>query len=362
MAEQNLFDKNMEKEYRYKVATLCYTYNHGPFVKTALDGFSMQKTSFPCVSIIVDDASTDETAEIIQNYLEDNFDFTETSVAYKKETEFAHICFARHKNNKSCFFAVLFLKENHHSKRKPKDVYFKEWIDNSKFIAFCEGDDYWTNPNKLQVQVNAMEQHPELDISAHAFKRVHALTGEIVDERLLSKENVVFPIETVIMGEGGFVGTPTVMITQTAWKKKETMPFWKGMDYDYTVQIGGALRGGLLYLKESMVEKRTRVPGSFTDFHREASKREKVEYNERKAKMLLQLDEETGGKYHDTIYARILLNNIRSYNTGKENRHFLVTYHDGYRIVSLKEKIRFVILCYFSWIVLFYRILRNGEN
>lgn len=347
-------------KYKYKVCTECFTYNHGPYIKEALDGFAMQKTNFPVVSVIIDDASTDNTAAVIKRYMEDNFLFNETD-SYIKDSDYGEIMYAKNKNNSNCYFAVIFLKENHYSINKSRDAYIAEWVDNSEYIAFCEGDDYWTVPDKIQIQVEAMEQHPEVDISAHAFKRVHAITGELVDERHLSLNDSIFSIEQVIMGEGGYVGTPTLMLRRSVFNLKEKYLFWKEMDYDYTVQLAGSLRGGLLFLKECMVDKRTRVPGSFTNKDRIANKNEKTAYNHRKIKMLKQFDKETEKKYHPVVYARILLNNIRSYNTAKENRQYLYEFREGLSVLSFNQKFGLYILSYMGGLVSLYRRLRYGK-
>lgn len=146
---------------RYKVYTYCATYNHSKYIKDTLNGFCMQKTDFPFVCAIKDDASTDGEPEIIRQYLEDNFDFTDSSVAYKKETEYGHVFFAQHKDNKNCYFAVVLLKENHYSQKKDVRPYFQEWREGVPYIALCEGDDYWTDSHKLQKQVEYMDKHPE---------------------------------------------------------------------------------------------------------------------------------------------------------------------------------------------------------
>ena len=95
---------------KFKVCCKCFTFNQAKYITEAMNGFTMQQTSFPFVCTIVDDASTDGEQDVIRKYLEDNFDFSEGSVAYHKETDYAHITYAQHKTNKNCYFAVLYLK------------------------------------------------------------------------------------------------------------------------------------------------------------------------------------------------------------------------------------------------------------
>ena len=124
-----------------------------------MNGFCLQNTNFPFVCVIVDDASTDGEPDVIRNYLQLNF-CLENSQTRVEETEDYFFTFARHKDNLNCFFAVYLLKYNHYRK-KDKFQYFREFYNNVKYYALCEGDDYWTDPIKLQKQVEYMEDHPE---------------------------------------------------------------------------------------------------------------------------------------------------------------------------------------------------------
>lgn len=139
------------------VRVSCMTYNHAPYIEDAMNGFCMQETSFPFVCTIVDDASTDGEQEVIKNYLQDHFNLEDDTVVRNEETADYYLTFAQHKTNRNCFFAVVYLKYNHYSITKSKAPYLTEWSKHAKYIAFCEGDDYWLDPNKLKNQVNLME-------------------------------------------------------------------------------------------------------------------------------------------------------------------------------------------------------------
>lgn len=145
----------------FKVVVRCFTFNQSRYIKETMNGFTMQQTNFPYVCCIVDDASTDGEQQVIIEYIKENFDITDSTVAYQKETDYGHVIYARHKVNKNCFFVALLLKENHYSKDKSKMDYLKEWRDICEYEAICEGDDYWIASNKLQQQVNYLENHIE---------------------------------------------------------------------------------------------------------------------------------------------------------------------------------------------------------
>jgi glycosyltransferase involved in cell wall biosynthesis len=148
----------------------CLTYNHAPYIEDAMNGFCMQETTFPFVATIIDDASTDGEQEVIKKYLDDKFDLSENSVSRKWETDDAHFIYAQHKENKNCYFAVVLLKYNFWQLGKDKQPLVKEWRDIAEYIAFCEGDDYWIDREKLEKQINFLEQHPDYSMCFHKAK------------------------------------------------------------------------------------------------------------------------------------------------------------------------------------------------
>lgn len=130
----------------------CTTYNHQAFLEDALKGFVMQQTSFPFVAVVIDDCSTDNTAQILRKY----------------ETEYPEI------------IKAVYLKENYYSQHKPKKPFFEPFDRDATYIALCEGDDYWTDPLKLQKQVDFLETHPDYSL---CFHRVLVQSDLKIDER-----------------------------------------------------------------------------------------------------------------------------------------------------------------------------------
>lgn len=146
----------------FMVSTRCMTYNQEQFIVDTMNGFVAQQITFPALFIIVDDGSTDQTAIKIQQFLNENFDSIST-----ENDSFGKVAHARHKDNKNCFFTVILLNENHYSIKKSKYPYIKPWEKDCKYIAFCEGDDFWTNPHKLQKQVDFLETNPDYNLACH---------------------------------------------------------------------------------------------------------------------------------------------------------------------------------------------------
>lgn len=187
----------------YKVLVRCATYNQSKYICDALNGFVMQQTNFPFIVLVVDDASTDGEQEVIRKYMMEEFDLSDTSVAYEKETEYAYIQYAQHKTNKNCFMVAMFLKENHYSQKKPKLPYLSEWRDNVKYEALCEGDDYWIDPLKLQKQVDFLEKNPDYGLvygRAKEFLQDKGKFGILIGGKAMSFEDIFFkgnPVPTL---------------------------------------------------------------------------------------------------------------------------------------------------------------------
>lgn len=158
----------------FKLCVSCMTFNQSRYIEDAMRGFVMQKTDFPYMAAVVDDASTDGEQEVIKCFLEKEFDMVS---AVQDETEDYVRVVAKHKTNVNCTFVVILLKYNHY-KKKDKTPYFKEWRDNAKYIALCEGDDYWTHPLKLQRQVDFLEEHEEYSLCCHRYRIFNEITKE----------------------------------------------------------------------------------------------------------------------------------------------------------------------------------------
>ncbi len=164
----------MEIGYKYTVATLCNTYNHKRYYQDALRGFLIQKTTFPTVYIIIDDASTDGEQDLLCKWSTDNLDFNEEDACYCKPMHYGRLIYGRYKESLNTFFSILLLSDNHYQSGRMNLMwdYITEWWCNARYNAFCEGDDYWIDPYKLQKQVDILEKHPECTIAFCKVKNV----------------------------------------------------------------------------------------------------------------------------------------------------------------------------------------------
>lgn len=156
------------------VSICCITFMHEKYIEQALDSFLAQETSFPFEIIVRDDCSTDNTINIIENY----------AIKYPKIVK------------------TIFKKENTHSKGiKPFNETFKK--AKGKYIALCEGDDYWIDNLKIQKQFNILESNTDIK-GVHTkisyVDKDNNLLGvsdrvkkgfEIIDYKYLAQQNTI---------------------------------------------------------------------------------------------------------------------------------------------------------------------------
>lgn len=230
---------------QFLVRTICLTYNHELYVEDALRGFALQQTTFPVVSIIIDDASTDHTVDILNRFLKEHFVSDVSKGSFDKETDYGHVTFARHKDNPNCFFAVICLKENHYSKGKSKYPYYKEWA-NTRYVALCEGDDYWIDPYKLQKQVDFMEQHPDYVACFHNARVQYKDRVNLFN----ALEESHYPSTEDIIKRKWFIATPSLLYRNMDLK----YPDWssKVVNGDYLLELLLAKEGRFYYMDDVM--------------------------------------------------------------------------------------------------------------
>lgn len=151
----------MQSRIEYLVHIHCITYNQAHYITDTMNGFAMQQTAFPFIAVIIDDASTDGEQEVIRKYVDEHFDHLPESGFKEWETEDAFWTFAQHAENKNCHIVVVFLKKNLFKDPDKKAEVVKDWCE-AKYFALCEGDDYWTDPLKLQKQIDILEKDESL--------------------------------------------------------------------------------------------------------------------------------------------------------------------------------------------------------
>ena len=284
----------------YKVLVRCMTYNQSIYILDALNGFVMQKTDFPYVCLVVDDASTDGAQEVIKGFL--NRECSMDAAVYS-EIEEADIVIARHKTNQNCTMAVYFLKKNLYGSVKKAEL-IAPWRKNCKYAAICEGDDYWICPEKLQKQVDFLENNKDYSMCCSEAS-VISPNGELDWRRYECSKRV--PPEDMILGGGLFVQTATLLYREDLI---DGYPSFcrKCHVGDYPMKLWGALNGGLYYFREKMATYRFQSDGSWTANSAKMSVESQLPKWKSEILMLEGLNEYSGG-----IYANAFKNRIASY-------------------------------------------------
>lgn len=266
------------------VSVCCTTYNQENYIKDALDGFLKQKTNFRYEIIVQDDASTDNTANIIKEY----------------EIKYPDI------------IKPVYHKENQSSKGiKPSLLTYKK--AQGKYIAFCEGDDYWIDENKLQLQFDYMENNPECTLCFH--------NAQILDmednskqifipywkeyKKYIKKDNKYNVGELELLD---FIPTASFMFrTQNV----QRLPEWFEKCYvgDWPLKLIMASFGYAYYIDKVMSVYRRNARGSLTAKNIKTEKESlqgKLYILERKKEFINWINEFTNYEYKDVFNMRIM--------------------------------------------------------
>ncbi|MBD5583545.1 MAG: glycosyltransferase [Clostridia bacterium] len=207
------------------VVVRCATYNHVAYIRDALESFVAQQTDFPFIVIVHDDASTDGTQEIIKEYV-DKYPYIIKPI-FEKENQYS-----KGNGDVSKIFDAACLATG------------------AKYIALCEGDDYWINSLKLQKQVNFLEIHED-----YGLVHTNALQVNWRD-RFKSKLHIDrdIPVGNVYRNllNGNFIYTPSVLFRTDLLKikKREINPRWY---FDRVLWLCFSKHTKFHYLNEDMV-------------------------------------------------------------------------------------------------------------
>ena len=289
------------EDLKYLIRIDCITFNQASYIEAAMNGFCMQDTNFPFVCTIIDDASTDGEPEVIRRYLAEHFAINDEKTARKEETDDYVMQFAQHKTNKNCFVAVLFLKYNHYSIKKSKLPYLKDWED-TKYVAICEGDDYWIDPLKLQKQFDFMESHPECSMCFHSHQDIYP-DGRVVSIAPKENEEFFYPKQIIAIGNN-IIGTNTIFYRNCYLQEEGRPEFWKTCPVgDIPMRLYFVSKGPVGYINEQMSVYRRNSQGGWTSKRR--SLRERTNHHRKIIKTYRLYDDYTNRKYHPIVCSKI---------------------------------------------------------
>lgn len=283
------------------VSICCITYNQEDYIADALESFLMQETSFEYEIIIYDDASTDKTRDIIAKY-------------YKQYPD---------------IIKPIFQKENQYSKgNKPFiDFVFPNAV--GKYIATCEGDDYWTDNKKLEKQYNILENNPKYSACFHPVAIVD-LNGKPTGRYLGTGSKESHDLSISNAAKGGVMHISSWFVKSELLKN--IIPSWisNAIYSDWTFALYFAIEGNTWYLNEVMSAYRTGVIDSLMTLSKSNYTIQKdIDYNENVVNTIHVIDEYYEYKFHTDLDSIVLFHEvIISLLKGKITKNEIFLYSD----------------------------------
>lgn len=312
MIDKNESDiiKNWTGEEVPLLSVAVVTYNHENYLTEALDGILMQETDFPFEIVIHDDCSTDNTVNILEEYA----------------------------NKYPNLIKLILQKENQYSQGiKIERILFPKLI--GKYIALCEGDDYWIDPHKLQIQLDEMRKIENCQISFHSA--INRWEDKSKKDEITTKQadgNKLFISNEIVLGGGAFCPTASLVLEK---KAIDNLPAWfdRAPMADYFLQIFGSLKGGALYIDRPMSVYRLNSIGSWSSTMLDIKKKEK-EFK-RILATLKEMDEYFDLQFHSEIIEResdVYHELALSYLLNNDFEKFKENISTSYDLVEKKSK------------------------
>jgi len=294
------------------VSVCVLTYNHANYIRQTLDSILAQDLKQPFEVLIHDDASTDGTVEILKEY----------------EAKYPDV------------IKPLYETENQFSKSEIKNIsgIYNFPRAQGKYIAMCEGDDYWTDNHKLTRQVQYMEKNPDCTMCFHSALQINSDVVSKNQMRPYTKSQQITPNE-IIDKKSGY---PTASLLLRADLMKALPDFYMQAPIgDIPMQLTMAAAGYAYYIDEPMCAYRYNAPGSWTrDMYSSPDFKEKqIDYRDKMLRMYDQFNEFSNHKYSGAVeHAKDRIRfgtavNIRDFDTIYDR-----WYYDLYNELSFTDK------------------------
>lgn len=293
------------------VSICCITYNQEAYIRDALEGFVRQKTDFEWELLIHDDASTDRTAEIIREYA---------------------------KRYPDRIFPILQTENQYSQGLTNISGTFNFPRARGKYIAMCEGDDYWTDETKLQRQVDFMEAHPGCSLCLHSAKvevQGRALTEHKM--RPYHRSRKIRP-EEIIDKTSGY---PTASLMFRRSMVEQLPDFYVNAPIaDIPLQLMSAARGWAYYMDRCMCVYRLGGAASWTTLMKQGNYEEKQKkYAREMEEMYRGFDRESGERFHRTVErAAARIRFLTWVNTRRYEKVLDRKYRRFYRELNLRTR------------------------
>lgn len=319
-----------------KVSVYCLTYNHEKYIKRCLDGFVMQKTDFKFEVFVHDDASTDNTAKIVKEYGEKYPDIIKP----------------------------IYQRENQYSKGiEITSAYIFPHLS-GKYIALCEGDDYWIDEKKLQKQYDFMENNVEYSACIHRAK-YHVMDKQKKDWVVPSiNKSRDISLEEIIMKDGGFFATNSLFRRREIVFSQPDCFNAKGFG-DYQAGIYAAICGKVFCMEDVMSVYNVGTSGSWTE-RVWNNPQKRIEHLYDKIRMLKSVDVYYNQKYHDIISQKVIECEydiiIAENNTDKLKLKPYCDIHKRKKYLIVKSRFLLGVKKLFPWIIIIKQRLKRKDN
>ena len=276
-----------------KVSIVCTTYNHDKYISRTIHSFLDQKTNFNYEIIIHDDASVDNTVNILR--------------VFEK----------KHKPT----IKVLYEKENQYKLGRAIIDEIMLPIAKGKYIAFCEGDDFWCDSQKLQKQFDYMEAHPECSLCAHNTL-LHHLSGNAKDYKFHNWHKIHKMTEREVFMKWKIHTSSFFFKKEFAYRERYSRKYWFG---DYVRVTSAFSKGEIMVFPEIMSVYNYGVETGLLQSY-ENSQTKRIKLLDRK-KYLLEYNSKTEYRFDSIITERC-----------KQLDFEADTYEERYIISYSKEK------------------------
>ncbi|MED3550872.1 glycosyltransferase [Cytobacillus praedii] len=258
------------------VSVNCITYNHERYIGSTIEGFLSQKTNFAFEILIGEDCSKDGTRAIIESYM-----------------------------NKFPGKIRLITSSSNVGAKKNSERLVE--ASNGKYIALCEGDDLWTNPHKLQKQIDYLENHPDCVLCFHSAEIVNGMGKPLNQYIRPYKKTRNSPVRDMIAGGGGFCPTASLVFRREIIDPLPAL-LKEAHVGDYALQMWAASKGSIHYIDEMMSAYRVGIADSWsTKLNSGSNMIEKnIEVKKLDIQLLNHFNQETSFRYSDEIEGEVL--------------------------------------------------------
>lgn len=238
------FEEEIKQHWKYTdkvyISILCPCFNQEGYICDAIEGFLAQECEYRFEIIIHDDASTDGTPEILKAY----------------QVRFPSI------------IKLVLQTENQYSQGKQISAIAASHAQ-GEYLALCEGDDFWIDKQKLNIQYDILSRTNNIDICFTSAMTLDP-NGRIKSFANYSKVHKVFSLSEVVRGGGGFMATASLFFRK---RIMDSMPDWfhTAPVGDYYIQILSSVSGGAVFLPSCSVVYRVNAVGSWSSSRRKLS-------------------------------------------------------------------------------------------